>query len=234
MSRHVGQYAQSRSDDGSVASTHAVHAIVEVGSVRHGCDDKRGDEYEQNPSAGTLGATVVYPVESFVVVEVVVLEERNGSHGRLARFALVIYHGRRLGHGLHIFAYNGLGRKPERNSYHASKQQLTQQLVARFHAVLVAAQLDEVVDETKGSEPQDGDDEQVDIYVVEPPEQQCRNHDCTHDDDSTHRWRTLLLNAVRVDFSIACRLQVALTFHIGDETLACPHRDEQREHQCNQ
>ena len=49
VTRNIGQGHQSDADDGRVARSHAVHAIVEVGTIADGRHHKHGEQHKENP-----------------------------------------------------------------------------------------------------------------------------------------------------------------------------------------
>ena len=54
VSRHIGQDEQRYTDDGRVAGTHAVHTVVQVGTVRYCRHHEDGQDDEQHPSGSHL------------------------------------------------------------------------------------------------------------------------------------------------------------------------------------
>ena len=90
VARHVGEDAQGDAYYGRVAGAHAVHSVVEVGSVRH----RRHHEYchydEQHPSGGRL--VLAEEAHEVGVVEVVPFDERDGGLERLARLGPVFHY----------------------------------------------------------------------------------------------------------------------------------------------
>ena len=80
VTAHIGEYAQCHSDDGGVAGAHAVHAVVEVGSVAHRGYHEDGDDDEEQPSGGIL--VLAHEGEGLRIVEVMVFHEGNGGHER--------------------------------------------------------------------------------------------------------------------------------------------------------
>ena len=53
---------------------HAVHAVIEIGTVAHRCHHKDGQDYEEHPSGCV--AVFAHETEYLAVVEVVVLHKR--------------------------------------------------------------------------------------------------------------------------------------------------------------
>ena len=54
MRAHIGEDSQRHAYNRRVARAHAVHTIVEVGSIADGSDDEDGHDDEQNPSGSGL------------------------------------------------------------------------------------------------------------------------------------------------------------------------------------
>ena len=77
MTAHICQYAQRHTYDGGITGTHTVHAIVEVGTVAHGCHHEDGHQHKQYPTGGNL----IFATERHHVgiVQVMALVERNGG-----------------------------------------------------------------------------------------------------------------------------------------------------------
>ena len=88
MRAHIGQNAQGHADDGRVACTHAVHAVVEISTVADGCYHKDGHDDKENPA----GSCFVFAAERHDggVVEVVPFDKRDGGLERLAGLSSVL------------------------------------------------------------------------------------------------------------------------------------------------
>ena len=146
--RHVGEDEQCHPDDGRVAGTHAVHAVVEVGTVRHRRHHDDGHDDEEHPSGCHL--VVAEECHDLRVVQVVVLDEGNSCLQRLDGFPLVLHH-HLLVLALHgdVLAHHGIGAEPQRQSHDEAYRHLPHNLVDALQPLLVLAEyLDVVVHES--------------------------------------------------------------------------------------
>ena len=78
----IRQYDKCRSDNRRVARTHSVHAVVEVGSVAHGCHHEYRQQHEKDP-ARFLFVGLAEPREHVGVVAVVRFHKGYGGAGGL-------------------------------------------------------------------------------------------------------------------------------------------------------
>ena len=90
MRTHIGEYAQRHANDGRVAGTHAVHAVVEVGTVAHCRHHEDGHDDEEYPSCRRL--VLAAERHEVRVVQVVALDKRYGRLERLLGFGAVFHH----------------------------------------------------------------------------------------------------------------------------------------------
>ena len=74
---HIGEYTQCHAHDSRVAGTHAVHAVVEVGTIAHCSDHKNRHDHKQCPSCST--SPVAHPLGERAIVKVVVLDKGDGG-----------------------------------------------------------------------------------------------------------------------------------------------------------
>ena len=233
MAAHIGQYAQCQADDGRVAGTHAIHAVVHVAAVAHRHHYECGDDYKQNPSGGRFVAA--HEAHEAGIVEIVVLHKRDGGDGAFHRLALVHYH---FGlpsalHG-HVLAYHSIGAQPQGKAHHQTQQGLSCQLPDWAQAVLAVFHLDVVVQQAQQAQPQGGANHQNHVHVAQSPKQQAGYHDGHDDDDAAHGGHSLLFHAVWVDAGVALCLIAAMCLHPLDETFSEPHGYEQAQYQCEQ
>ena len=218
MAGHIGQDAEHDTDDGRVARRHAVHAIVEVGTVRHGGDHEDGHEDKQHPTAQLL--VLAQPVEGIGIVEVVVLHKGNGGLGGLDGLALVYHLGGVAVDTLHLYilADDGLVAEVEREPHDDTQTHLPDNLEDAVKALLVALEhLDVVVGKAQGAEPYGGDEHEDHVHIVQLAEQQTGDEDSRQDDDASHRGNAYLLHAEGVDAGIALRLGDLLALQHVDE-----------------
>ena len=134
MAADVGQYAQGKHDDGRVTRTHAVHAIVEVGSVADCHDDECGHQHEEYPS----GCRFVFSHKThhLAVAQVVVLDKRNGGVSTLHSLWVVHHHLVVLfRHGV-VRLYDSIGTLPQGQSHRQSQQGLSHEFEDGAHAFL--------------------------------------------------------------------------------------------------
>ena len=88
VAAHIGQDAERHAYDGRVARTHSVHAVVEVGAVGDRRHDKDRHDDEEYPAR--RHAMLAAEAHHLGVVEVVVLDEGDGSFERLLRLLAVL------------------------------------------------------------------------------------------------------------------------------------------------
>ena len=115
----------------------------------------------------------------------------------------------------------------EHHTHERSECELRHELISRLESVLVSLEFFPVVVESEQSEPEERDEQEDDIDVAEFSEEQDRHEDGEDDDHSTHRRHPFLLDSIRVDFLIACFLDVSFPLHVGDELLAEPKRQDE-------
>ena len=77
MRAYISEDAKGHTNDGRVTGAHAVHAIVEVGSVADSCDNDYCHDDEQNPSCRSL--ILATETHDAGVVKVVTLHEGDGG-----------------------------------------------------------------------------------------------------------------------------------------------------------
>ena len=225
---HVGEDAEHHADDGGVAGGHAVHAVVEVGSVRHGGDHEDGHEDKQHPAAELL--VLPQPVEGIGIVEVVVLDEGDGGLGGLLRLALVHHHGALPCAALHldVLTDDGLVAHVEREAHDDAQAHLTDDLELAMQTLLVALEhLDVVVGKAEAAQPHGGDEHKDHVDVVELAQQQTGDEDGRQDDDTTHGGDAYLLHSEGVDAGVALRLGDLLALEQIDEVLTEHGRHQQ-------
>ena len=171
VTAHVCQDAQRYAHDRRIACAEAVHAVVQVRTVADGHHDEGGDEDEEYP-AGCRTVLAQEP-EDVCVVEVVVLDERDGGDGALHLFAAMRHHlFCALTFTLDVLADDGVGTHPERQADDQTEHCLSQQLPDGAHAVLRLLHLDVVVGKAKSAEPQGGEEHEEHVDVAESAQQQ--------------------------------------------------------------
>ena len=187
MTADIRQDTQGDTDDGTVASRHSVHSVVEVGTIRHGCNDQHGHEYHQEDT--THGFVVAHEGHDFGVVKVVVLDKGNGGFGGLDGLAFVdhFHAGLAAARDFHVLADYGIGTKIKRQAHDETNDHLPEYLIATCKSFLVLAEyLDVVIEEAQGSEPYGCDNHQYHIDIAQTPQEQT-GHENGHDNnDATH------------------------------------------------
>ena len=160
------------------------------------------------------------------VVEIVVLEERNGGFQRFHRLFLMFDDGLLLRCFLrhrHIFAHHCIGAQVEHNAHNEPYRHLAHNFVFAFQSFFVAAEnLDVVVEKSQKSQPQGGDNHQDEVNVAHAAQQQHGHQYGNDDDDAAHRRYAFFLGAEGIDGGVACRLGYFLPLHKLDEVLAKP------------
>ena len=164
----------------------------------------------------------------FVVAQIVVLHEGDGGLQRFHGFRLVSDNGLdALLFGGNILMDDSIGTEPERQAHNESNADLTYNLVLALQTVLVLAEnLDIVVEEAEEAQPDGGADHQQQVDVAHAAQQQHGHKDADGDDDATHCGHTDLLFAEGIDALVAGCLGNLTTLHVLDEALAEPCRDE--------
>ena len=234
MARHIGQNAERHADDGRGAGAHAVHAVVEVGSVRHRRDHQNGHDDEENPSGGVF--MLAEDRHHLVVAQIVVFHERNRRFQRFHRLRLVRDNGfHALFLGGDVLVEHGVGTQPERQADDEADGHLSDNLPLAFQAVFVLAEnLDVIVEKAQKTEPDRGDNHQNQVDVPHAAQQQ-HGHENRHgNDDAAHRRYADFLLAEGVDAAVAGGFADVATLHILDEPLAEPCRNQQRDNQREQ
>ena len=229
MRTHVGKDAQRHTDDGRVSGTHAVHAVVQVGSVAHRSHHQDGHDHEEYPAGSIL--IVATKRHDARVIQIVPLDKGNRCFQRFARFGPVFdHHFLSLALDREILVHLHVGRSPEHKPHYQTYAYLADDLVTALEPLLVVAEnLDKIVHSTEESQPYRGDDHQDEVDVAQAAEQQHGDEDGDDDDDAAHRRHTYLLHAKGVDARVALHLGDLLAFQKLDKLLAKPCRDDQRE-----
>ena len=236
MPREVGQYAEYCHDRDGDARGQPVEAVGEVGAVRHRRDDEDRHQHVEQPRGGAGFA------REPSVVEFVVLDEGDGGFGGLGAFRaqddvpLHAFDHRSVGvqidglHGLRdLLADDDLGRKPHRRADDDAQPDLAHDLKAALEPLLVVAEdLDVVVQPADQPQPDGRDDHQLDVDVVEPSEEQDRDEDRQQDDDAAHRGGAAFLE-LSLEPEVADVLADLLAAQEVDDLAAEDDDDQQRE-----
>ena len=230
MARHIRQYAQRHTDDGGVAGTHAIHTVVEVGSVGDSGHHEDGHQHEENPTSCLL--VFAETGGELLIVEVVVLQEGDGRLQALHRLTLMLHH-----HFLplvllerDILAHHRIGTEIEHQAHNQADAHLAHNLVLALQSLLVSAEnLDVVVHETEETQPQGSGNHEDEVDIAHSAQEQHGHQDGHHDDDAAHGGHTLLLHTEGVDGGVTLHLRDIPAVHILDELLSKPRRDDQRE-----
>ena len=169
-------------DDGRVTGTHAVHAVVEVGSIADSSNDEDGEQHEEDPSEA-VSVGFAGPGEEVGVVEVMMLDERDGG---LSRFDL-----RRLLHhndvildmtGYHLVHAHGRA-ETKRQTDDQTERHLTGYLDPTVKAVFILAEgLDIIIREAQRAHEEGGDEHEDHIDVGQLTQQQTGDEDSGDDD----------------------------------------------------
>ena len=149
------------------AGGHTVESVVEVCTVARGCDYEHGYEQEHYPTAGF--GVLAHPAGKPRVVEIVVLDKRNGGLRRLLHFVAIHY----LLHPVGVVAYDlAVFHKHHRRaqihcqSHYDGYAELPEYLVLALDAVFIAlAKLQVVVEEAYGAEPHGGEQHHEHINI---------------------------------------------------------------------
>ena len=184
MRAHISEDAKGYANDGRVAGTHAVHAIVEVGSVAYCRDNEYGHDDEQYPSGRCLVLTA--EAHDAGVVEVVPLYEGDGCLKRFLRnramgndglLTLLLYG--------QVLVHLDIGRCPQHQSHYESYANLSYNLVLALQSFLVTSEnLYEVVHAAKKSQPYRCHNHQYEVDVAQTAQKE-HGHQYRHDDDDT-------------------------------------------------
>ena len=169
--------------------------------------------------------------KNFVVVDVIALHERHRRHRTLSRLTHVIDLDLLTNLTFHILAHHSVGTQPQSQADRDAKRKLRQQFQFGRHTILVATQLDLIVNEANDAEECDGGNQQHHIHIAQFTKEQSRHQHGQQDDHTTHRRHAFLLHSIRVDGCVARLLYMLLLTHILDEILTCHHRNDQRENQ---
>ena len=149
MARDIGQYQQSHANDGRVAGTHAVHAVIEISAIGNGRHHKNGKDNKQHPACCYL--IVSQETHHLGVVEIVILHKRDGGLQRLYRLRLMLYNDFLilLLYG-NILTDDSIGTEPQRKTNNEADGHLAHNLVLALQAILIAAEhLDIIVEEAQ-------------------------------------------------------------------------------------
>ena len=198
-----GEDTDDNSDNGRSSGCKSVHSVREIGSVGAGGDD---NDYHQHvdcpfaiPSPGTLER------REHLVVELVVLDERNGGLGALDHILhfpdAVLDKGFRihieglLRLDLNLLPHHYLVAEADGEAYYETQDYLENELHPLAHSFLVVSEyLDIVVRKAHSPAPEGGEKQELYVDAGQIAEQQHRHDNGEQNDDSAHRRRTLLLH----------------------------------------
>ena len=235
VAREVGQHGQHHDDRHRDARHQTVEAVGEVGAVRHGRHHQNGHQHVEQPRGDVVAAG--HPA----VVELVVLDEgdgRLGGFGALGAEQQVLpdaLFDRTVGididglDGLRdLLAHRNVGRKPHGGADDDAQSDLPHDLEATLEPLLaVAEDLDVVVQTADQPEPHGRHEQQLDVDVVQAPEQQRRHQNGQQDDQSAHGGGAALLE-LSFEPQVADLLADLLAAQEVDDRASEDDGDEQR------
>ena len=181
IARQVGKQAQREADNGRRAGGQPVNAIGDIGSVGNRRDDENSHQHIHHPSI-----LVGNKREQLAVIQRIVLEKRNRGHQRLDVA---------VGCGGHIvvvnlaavLAHHHMVVEVQDQAHNHTQPYLPHNLEPPLQAFLVLFEhLDVIIQKADQSEPYRADNQQDDVHIVEPCEEQHRQQDCTDDDEAAH------------------------------------------------
>ena len=235
MTREVGQHAQHHGNRGRYARRQTVESVGEVGAVRHGGhhEDGYGDVEEPRPP--------FVAAHQRAVVQLVVLQEGDGGLGGLDRLraqddplrdahlspAVRIQVDRFDGSG-HLLAHHDILREPHREPDDDAETHLPDDLEAPLESLLVVAEnLDIVVQTADEAEPEGRHQHQQHVDVVQPAEEEHGHQHGQQDNDAAHRGGAAFLE-LAFETEIANLLADLLALQETDDRLAAVDDDQQR------
>ena len=129
------------------------------------------------------------------IIEIIILEKRNGRLGRLDIFRFIFYHfgicSRRL-HS-HILANNYIWTQKQRQPNDKTESHLSDYFKSPVQPLLIFFEhLNIVVQKTYGSQPNGRNQHQYHVDISQSPDQQTRYQYSDNNDNPTHRRRAFL------------------------------------------
>ncbi len=218
----IGEDEQGDGDDGRVAGTHTVHAVVEVRSVADSGYDEDGEEDEEDPAEAVL-IGLSGPGEEVGVVEVMMLDEGDSGLGGLDLRGLLHDDDIILDMTRHHFVHAHGRTETQGESDDESESDLSGDLDPSVESVFVLAEgLDIIIREAECAHEEGGDEHEDHVDVRQFAEQQAGQEDGGDDDESAHSRYAFLRHIEGVGFLVALGLRDIMALHIIDEGIAEP------------
>ena len=237
MARKVGQDRQHHHDRRRNARNQTVEPVGEIGAVRYGRDDEDRHQHVENPCGHAVAAREPR------IVELVVLDERDrrlrgldalGAHDHAVRrdaldHLAVVVHEDLLDGFDHLVAHHDFGRSAHHRADDDADAHLSHDLELAFEPLLVVAEdLDVVVQEAQQPQPDGRNDHQLNVDVVQPAEQQHGNQHGQKDHHAAHGGRAPFLE-LAFEAEVADLLADLTALHEADDPLSEGDRNEQRQ-----